>query len=74
MRKVYGPACRSTTIGPNDGNNTFHHFLIANGGKDIVTPDGKLHLDDPQVSEAAIKALDLHRPRPTRKATCRRGR
>ena len=37
-----------TTNGPADGNNTFHHFLIANGGNGIVTPDGKLHLDDPR--------------------------
>ena len=35
----------------------FNHFLIAYGGQNIVTKDGKLHLDDPQVREAAIKAL-----------------
>src|SRR6202008_2851871 len=27
------------------------------GGQDIVTKDGKLHLDDPKVRDAAIKAL-----------------
>ncbi|MBV9249718.1 MAG: hypothetical protein JO227_10805, partial [Acetobacteraceae bacterium] len=31
------------------------HFLVANGGGDIVTKDGKLHTDDPAVREAAIK-------------------
>src|SRR5205814_3779276 len=35
----------------------FNYFLIANGGQNIVTTDGKLHLDDPQVREAVIKAL-----------------
>ena len=35
----------------------FNSFLIANGGQDIVTNDGKLHLDDPKVREAALKAL-----------------
>jgi hypothetical protein len=30
----------------------FHHFLIAKGGDDIVTPDGRAHLD-----EAVIKSL-----------------
>jgi hypothetical protein len=35
----------------------FHQFLIAYGGQNIVTRDGKLHVDDPLVKEAAIKAL-----------------
>ena len=35
----------------------FDYFLIAYGGQDIVTNDGKLHLDDPKVREAVIKAL-----------------
>jgi multiple sugar transport system substrate-binding protein len=35
----------------------FHAFLIANGGNDIVTKDGKPHLDDPQVKEAVVKSL-----------------
>ena len=35
----------------------FNYFLIAYGGQDIVTKDGKLHLDDPKVREAAIKTL-----------------
>ena len=59
MRKVYSMGLQITTVGPNDGNNVFSHFLIANGGKDIVTPDGKLHTDNPQVREAAIKSVDF---------------
>src|ERR1700723_2891504 len=41
----------------NDPNNVFNYFLIAYGGQDIVTKDGKLHLDDPKVREAALRAL-----------------
>jgi multiple sugar transport system substrate-binding protein len=57
MRNVYALGMQCTTTGPNDGNNLFNHFLIANGGNGIVTKDGKVHLDDPQVKEAAIKAI-----------------
>ena len=56
-RSVYGLGLQVTANGPADGNNLFHHFLIAYGGNGIVTKDGKLHLDDPKVKEAAIKAL-----------------
>jgi multiple sugar transport system substrate-binding protein len=56
MRKIYALGLQVTTVGPNDGNNLFAHFMIANGGEGIVTPDGKLHTDDPKVREAAIKA------------------
>jgi multiple sugar transport system substrate-binding protein len=55
-RKVYGLGFQVTTNG-NDPNNTFNYFLIAYGGKDIVTKDGKLHLDDTAVRKAAIQAL-----------------
>ena len=57
MRKVYALGLQITTVGPNDGNGLFAHFLIANGGEDIVTRDGKLHTDDPQVREAAIRSV-----------------
>ncbi len=56
VRNVYGLGFQVTTNGV-DPNNTFHYFLSAYGGKDIVTKDGKLHLDDPQVKEAVIRAL-----------------
>jgi len=55
-RKVYGLGFQVTTNG-NGPNNTFNYFLIAYGGQDIVTRDGKLHLDDPKIRDAAIKAL-----------------
>jgi multiple sugar transport system substrate-binding protein len=55
-RNVYGLGLQVTTNG-DDPNNTFNYFLISYGGQSIVTKDGKLHLDDPQVKEAAIKAL-----------------
>src|ERR1700747_2866825 len=57
MRGLYALGLQPTTNGPADGNNTFHHFMIAYGGNGIVTPDGKPHLDDPQVKEAVIKAI-----------------
>ncbi len=41
----------------NDSNALFDYLMIAYGGQDTVTKDGKLHLDDPQVKEAVIKAL-----------------
>ena len=56
-RGLYALGLQPTTNGPADGNNTFHHFMIANGGIGIVTPDGRPHLDDPQVKEAVIKSL-----------------
>jgi multiple sugar transport system substrate-binding protein len=56
VRNVYGLGLNVTTNG-NDPNNVFNYFLIAYGGEGIVTKDGKLHLDDPKVREAAIKAL-----------------
>jgi multiple sugar transport system substrate-binding protein len=56
VRNVYGIGLNVTTNG-GDPNNVFNYFLIAYGGQDIVTKDGKLHLDDPKVREAAIKAL-----------------
>jgi multiple sugar transport system substrate-binding protein len=57
MRSVYSLGLQATTTGPADGNNLFHAFLIANGGQDIVTKDGKPHLDDPKIKEAAVKSI-----------------
>jgi multiple sugar transport system substrate-binding protein len=56
VRNVFGLGFQVTTNGV-DPNNVFNYFLIAYGGQDVVTKDGKLHLDDPKVKEAAIKAL-----------------
>ncbi len=57
QRSVYACGLQLTTTGPADGNNLFYAFLIANGGKNMVTPDGKGHLDDPEVKDAVVKAL-----------------
>jgi multiple sugar transport system substrate-binding protein len=54
-RKVYGLGFQVTANGV-DPYNLFMAFLVAYGGQDVVTKDGKLHLDDPKVREAAIKA------------------
>src|SRR5580692_6128697 len=56
MRNVYGMGFQLNTTG-NDSNALFDYFLIAYGGKDIVTKDGKTHFDDPKIKEAVIKAL-----------------
>jgi multiple sugar transport system substrate-binding protein len=57
MRHTYATAFVVSTIG-NDPNATLAQFLIAYGGNGIVTEDGKLHTDDPQVQEAVIKSLE----------------
>jgi multiple sugar transport system substrate-binding protein len=57
MRHTYATAFVVSTIG-NDPNATLAQFLLAYGGKDIVTPDGKLHVNEPQIQEAVIKSLE----------------
>ena len=57
IRKIYAMGMSLTTVGPNDGNGLFTYFVIANGGMNVVTPDGKLHTDDPQVREAYIRTV-----------------
>src|SRR5438067_13876906 len=56
MRHVYGLGFQLATIG-GDCNARANDFLIAYGGQDIVTKDGKLHLDDPKVRKKAIEML-----------------
>jgi multiple sugar transport system substrate-binding protein len=56
MRNVYGLGFQMNTAG-NDSNARANDFLIAYGGQDIVTNDGKLHLDEPKVRKAAIEML-----------------
>ena len=57
MRNIYAYGYQLTASGVDPGI-TFQGFLMAYGGKNLVTPDGKLHTDDPQVKEAAVKAID----------------
>jgi multiple sugar transport system substrate-binding protein len=58
MRHVYGLGLEISTVG-DDPTNTFHAWLIAYGGQGLVSKDGQLHAKDPQVKEAAIKALEF---------------
>ncbi len=55
-REVYAFGFQVTTNGV-DPNGLFNAFLIAHGGENIVTKDGRAHFDNPQVKEAAIKTL-----------------
>jgi multiple sugar transport system substrate-binding protein len=57
MRNIHAYGYQLTANG-NDPINTFNAFLIAYGGKDLVTADGRLHTDDPQVRAAAVKAIE----------------
>jgi multiple sugar transport system substrate-binding protein len=56
MRNIYAYGYQLTANGV-DPAITFQGFLMAYGGKNLVTPDGKLHIDDPQVKDAAVKAI-----------------
>ena len=55
-RNVYAIGFQLNSTG-NDSNALFNYFLTAYGGRNLVSKDGKLHLDDPQVREAVIRAL-----------------
>src|SRR6516162_10482682 len=56
IRNVYGLGYQLTANGV-DPINTFNAWMIAYGGKDFITSDGKLHTDDPQVRAAAVQAI-----------------
>jgi multiple sugar transport system substrate-binding protein len=56
VRNAYALGYQLTASGV-DPINTFNAWMIAYGGKDLVTPDGKLHTDDPQVKAAAAQAI-----------------
>jgi multiple sugar transport system substrate-binding protein len=56
MRNIYAYGYQLTANGV-DPENTFDAFMIAYGGKDFITADGKLHTDDPQIKDACVKAL-----------------
>src|SRR5207302_8039335 len=57
MRKIYAYGYQLTANGV-DPIATFNAFLIAYGGKDLVTPDGKLNTKNPQVRAASAKAIE----------------
>ncbi|MGH7117107.1 MAG: ABC transporter substrate-binding protein, partial [Stellaceae bacterium] len=56
MRHTYAYGWEVSTIGV-DPINTFYNFMIAYGGRDLVTKDGQLHTSDPHVKEGVLKAL-----------------
>lgn len=55
-RNTYACSIMISAVG-FDAIGHFDHFMIAYGGKDLFTPDGKVHTDDPKVREAAIKTV-----------------
>jgi multiple sugar transport system substrate-binding protein len=57
MRNMYAYGYQLTANGV-DPIATYNAFLIAYGGKNLVTTDGKLNTDDPQVRAAAVKAIE----------------
>jgi multiple sugar transport system substrate-binding protein len=57
VRNIYACGYQLTANG-NDPIALFNAFLIAYGGKNLVTPDGRLNTGDPQVREAAAKAIE----------------
>src|SRR6266480_1878029 len=57
MRNIYAYGYQLTANGV-DPIATYNAFLIAYGGKDLVTPNGKLNSDDPQVRAAAARAIE----------------
>jgi multiple sugar transport system substrate-binding protein len=57
MRNIYAYGYQLTANGVDPGG-LFQGFLMAYGGRGLVTPDGKLHTEDPHIREAAIKAIE----------------
>jgi multiple sugar transport system substrate-binding protein len=54
-QRVYGLGYSMATK-DSDSTFLFNQFLVAYGGN-LVTPDGRLHTDDPKIRTAAIRAL-----------------
>jgi len=56
MRNIYAYSFMISSVG-FDVIGHFDHFMVAYGGKDLFTPDGKVHTEEPQIKEAAVKAV-----------------
>jgi multiple sugar transport system substrate-binding protein len=56
MRNIYAYSFMISSVG-FDVIGHFDHFMVAYGGKDLFTPDGKVHTDEPQIKEAAVRAV-----------------
>src|SRR5262245_46166820 len=57
VRNIYAYGYQLTANGVDPGI-LFQAFLMAYGGKGLVTPDGKLHTEAAQIREAAIRAIE----------------
>jgi multiple sugar transport system substrate-binding protein len=55
-RNVYAYSVMISAVG-FDAIGHFDHLMIAYGGKDLFTSDGKVHTDDPKIREAAVKVV-----------------
>jgi multiple sugar transport system substrate-binding protein len=58
-RGLYSMGLQITSTGPADGNNMFYAQILANGGENFMTKDGRAHFDDPKVKEAVIKSIEF---------------
>jgi len=56
MRNIYAYSFMISSVG-FDVIGHFDHFMVAYGGKDLFTSDGKVHTDEPQIKEAVVKAI-----------------
>src|SRR5262249_42672315 len=56
-KRIYGLGYSMATKEADSGT-LFHHFLTAYGGGGIVTPEGKLNIDDSAVRKGAMTALE----------------
>jgi multiple sugar transport system substrate-binding protein len=56
MRHTYSWGLEVSTAGV-DSVRTFSAYRVAYGGRDMVTPDGMLHADDPKVKESVVRTM-----------------
>jgi len=56
MRNIYAYSFMISSVG-FDVIGHFDHFMVAYGGKDLFTADGKVHTDEPLIKEAAVKSV-----------------
>jgi multiple sugar transport system substrate-binding protein len=57
MRNIYAYSIMISAVG-FDVIASFDHFMVAYGGKDLFTPDGKVHTEDPKIKVAAVKTVE----------------
>jgi len=56
QRNIYAYSIMISAAGFDAIGHT-DHLMIAYGGKDLFTADGKVHTDDPKIREAAVKVV-----------------